>query len=1021
MWLHLQVYTCVSCPAEGSAASRRRTAHVDVLPVATRRQRQNNHQPTGYHLGPAKRRVPLASQVRGTCLFQPLSRIHLALHEAMTLIRRKIVLYAAGAVMLVLALLVVLPFIFRDRIAARLQTEISRSMQAEVSWSGVRLSLLRGFPYASLRLDNLVVQGRDRFAGETLANVSRFRLAVDLPSLVRSVRGTGPLVIRSVEIDRPTLRLLVLEDGSANWDIFGERADTTAGPASPLALKLRRFEIREGSVSFDDRQTGLAASVTGLRQSLSGDFGQARFTLGSRTDAEAVSLRFAGVPYLSQVRTVVDAELDMDLAGGTLALRRTDIRLNDLMLALAGSVGLGEDSLALDLAFHTPGTAFQEILSLVPAIYRQDFAELRAAGTMAVTGSVRGAYGPTAFPALALQARVENGWFQYPDLPLPARDVFLDLSLHNPGGDPDHTVVSLRRFQVVIGNDPIEGSFSMRTPVSDPAVEFALRGRLDLADLNRTLKLPGAEELVGTLAADASMKARYSDVDGQRYDRVHAEGFVRAAQVAIRMEDLPHALQVAEGQLRFTPQYAELASFQGRIGSSDLAMTGRLDNLLGFAFRDEELRGQARITSSFFDLNEWRSGDGELDAVLVPRNLDLSLVADVQRLAFLDLDLRDAHGSLRIKGQRATLEDFRMAVFGGTMAVTGFYETITPERPTFDVGLRLAAINVAEAAGGVATVRSLAPVARYADGRVSTELRLRGALGSDMTPELGVLSGRGYFESAGLVLQGFPVMERLADVLKTEALRNPGLAGFRSSFTIDEGRLHVSPFDVRLGQFAATVSGSHGFDESLDYALALQVPASTLGSEANRAVAALASQAGRVGLGFQPADVISLGVRLGGTVRNPAVATDFRGTTTTAAQQVASAIREEGNRRIEAVGERVDGALNDARRRSEAEARRILEEAERQGTRLRAEAEPLAEAVRREGYEQADALVARANNPAARVAAQAGANRLRRESDEKADRIVREADLRADALLSQARTRAEALTQPDGPAQPPGS
>jgi uncharacterized protein involved in outer membrane biogenesis len=924
---------------------------------------------------------------------------------------RRIALFGAGAIVLALALLVILPFVFRDRIAARVQAEINRSIEADVSWSGVGLSLLRNFPNASLRLDHLAVEGRDRFAGDTLAHVSSFRLALDLPSVIRNLRGNGPLIVRSVEIDRPTLRLLVLEDGSANWDILGEREDTAAGTTSPLALKLRRFEIRDGNLAFENRQAGLAATVTGLRQSLTGDFAQNRFTLGSRTDAQAVSLRFAGVPYLNQVRTVVAAALDVDLDGGTIGVDKADIRLNDLMLALSGSVGLGEDSTALDLAFGTPGTAFQEILSLVPAVYRQDFAALRASGTMAVSGWVRGAYGPTAFPALALRASVENGWFQYPDLPLPARDVFLDLSLDNPGGDPDRTVVDLRRFHVVVGNDPVEGSFSMRTPVSDPAVQLAVRGRLDLADLNRTLKLPGAEELVGTLAADARMAARLSDIDGQRYDRVHAEGYVSAAQVTVRTEDLPHALQIAEGQLRFTPRYAELASFRGRIGSSDVAMTGRLDNLLGYALRDEELRGEARIASTFFDLNEWRSGDGELDAVLVPGNLDFSLAAEVERLAFLELDLRDARGSLRIQGQRATLEDFRMAVFGGTMAVSGFYETTTPQRPTFDVELGLAAIDVAQAAGAVATMRALAPVARYAEGRLTTELRLNGALDNDMTPVLGALSGRGAFESAGLALQGFPVLERLADVLKTETLRNPRLADIRSSFTIHDGRLHVSPFDVRLGQFAATVAGSHGFDESLDYSLALQVPASALGPDASRAMTALASQAGRVGLGFQPAEVITLGVRLGGTVRSPSVATDFQGTTATVAQQAGAALREEGNRRLEAVGERVDASLAESRQRAEAEARRILEEAERQAARLRAEAVPVAEAVRREGYEQADALVARAGNPAARIAAQAGANRLRRETDEQADRIVREADLHAETLLSQARTQADALTR----------
>jgi hypothetical protein len=557
----------------------------------------------------------------------------------------------------------------------------------------------------------------------------------------------------------------------------------------------------------------------------------------------------------------------------------------------------------------------------------------------------------------------------------------------------------------------------MRTPISDPDVDLALRGRLDLADLNRTLKFSGAEELAGVLAADATMRARLSDVDAGRYDRVHAAGFASASQVTVRMEDLPHALRIEEGTLRFSPTHAELASFQGRIGSSDLRMTGRLDNLLGFVLRDEELRGEARLASSFFDLNEWRSDEGKLEAVIVPANLDLALAAEVDRLAFADMDLRRARGALRIRGQRAMLDDFRMEAFGGSVAVTGFYETTTPARPTFDLGLRLAGIDVHEAAERVLTVRTLAPVARYAQGRITTDLRLNGALGSDMTPVFEELSGRGSFESAGVSLQGFPAFDRLAEVLRTETLRNPTLQDVRSSFTVENGRLHVSPFAMRIDRFAATVSGSHGFDQSLDYVLGFQVPASLLGADANRAVTALAAQAGRVGMAFQPAEVISLGVRLGGTVGRPSVSTDFRGTSATAAQQAGTALREEADRRVEALTERATAALDEGRLRAEAEARRILEEAERQAARLRAEAEPIAEALRREGYEQADALVARAGNPAARVAAQAGANRLRREADDGAQRVLREADTRAEALLADARRRADALAG-SGPAAP---
>jgi hypothetical protein len=921
----------------------------------------------------------------------------------MTVSRRRLALYAAGTTLLVLAALVLLPFLFRDRIAARMQVEASRLVAADVRWSTVGVSLIRDFPRASLRLGDLVVTGRDGFEGDTLASVAGLRVAVDLGSALRALRGTGPLVVHSVQLDRPALRMIVLEDGTANWQVF-DRADPSP-ESNAVDFSLRRLEIRDGAVRYEDREAGLVSSAAGISHRLTGDFRKSRFSVSTRTTASSVSLRFAGVPYLGQADARVDAVVDVDTESGLVTLRDAEIRLNELLLALTGSVRQLGEAVELDLAFDSPNSAFQEILSLVPVMYRNDFAELQAAGTMSVRGTVRGRYGPGDFPALA----VRDGRFQYPDLPLPARDVALDLSVRNPGGDADHTVVELKRFTVTIGTDPVEGSFVMRTPVSDPAVQAAVRGRLDLAELGRTVKLPRTDELAGALAADASVRARLSDLDAERYEQVHADGFFRATGVVVRTEGIPHAVQVDEGELRFSPRHAELTAFRGRIGSSDLEMTGRLDNLLGFALRDEELRGEARLASTFFDLDEWRSDEGEMEAVRVPRNLDLGLVADVQRLAFAGLDMRHARGSLRVRDSRATLDAFQMEIFGGSMAVTGYYETADPARPTFDVDLRLLGVDVAQAAAGAATVRALVPVARFAQGRVAADLRLHGAMGTDMTPEFEVLAGRGSFQTTGVALHGFPALERLSDLIRTEPLRHPALSDIRSTFTIQGGRLHVAAFDVRLGQFSSRVSGSHGFDDSLDYTLALQLPASAIGADATRAIGALAERAGRVGFAFQPADVITLGVQLGGSITSPSITTDLRESATSLAQQTRTALQDEADRHVDAVAERVDAALEDSRRRAEAEARRILESAERQADRIRAEAVPLSEAVRREGAEQADALLARATNPAARLAAQAGANRLRREADEKADRILREADLRADAIVLEARRQADML------------
>jgi uncharacterized protein involved in outer membrane biogenesis len=903
------------------------------------------------------------------------------------------VLAIAGTLtVLLLALLVVLPLLFRDRIAQRVKAEANQSLDARIDWRDLGLTFFRNFPNLTVRLDDFTAAGAGRFEGDTLASIRHLRVVLDLASVVGNQLGGGdrPIVVRSIELDQPRLNLIALEDGTANWDITKKTPAAEPEPqaASPMAVSLRRFEIRDAAVSFDNRQAGLAASLKGFHQSLKGDLSRDLVTIETRARSDEVSLTFAGIPYLNRVKLDVTADVRADLAGKSFTLENGEIRLNDLQLGLSGSANAAGEDIGLDLTFEAPSTNFRHILSLVPAIYAHDFQSVKTSGTIAVSGRVKGAYGDKAFPSFALNAKVDNGAFQYPDLPLPARDIFVDLAITNPGGDADSTVVRLERFQVRVGRDPIKAGLVLRTPVSDPDVDLHLTGKLDLGDVRRTMKLEGIDELTGTVAADAAVRTRMSFLDKKQYDKVAARGSIDVGNLKVKGADLPHPLTIQEASIRLAPQKAELKSFKGTIGSSDLQASGSLDNLLGFVLRDDVLRGSATVRSRRFNLDEWRSGEGDLQIIPVPPNIDFGLDATVAELSYDKLKMTNARGKLRVKGQRITLEDFRMNTLGGEIGVTGFYETTNPAKPTFDAGLKMTKIDIPSAFEAFTTVRLLAPVAKYARGDFSTDLRLNGALGKDMTPLFAGLDGRGTLQTTQLVLQDFPALAKMVDLTKLQFLDNPTLRSLRTAFQIRDGRLHVDPFAVNLGSTTMNVAGSNGLDQSMAYNLGLRVPRSELGEEANRAVAGLVSRAGGAGIDLQAGQEIELGIQLGGTVTSPSVKIGAGSAVTSAKEGVEQAVREGVSQKVSA------------------EATRLVQEAEQRAAGIRQEARTLAEKVKREGYQQADALTEKASNPILRAAAKPAADKLRKETDEKAAGIIREGDQRADNVVAEARGQA---------------
>ncbi|MBW8770768.1 MAG: hypothetical protein JF589_13515 [Gemmatimonadetes bacterium] len=877
----------------------------------------------------------------------------------------RIAAVAASSVAAVLVLLAALPLVFGDRIAQRVQVEVNRNVNARVSWRHAGLSFFRHFPNLSLTLDDLSIAGVGRFQHDTLAAVPHLRVVLDLGSVLRNVTGNATLVVRAVQLDRPRLALITLEDGATNWDIVKKVTPPQQDPGpKPFAVSLKKFGIADAHVLYDDRQSKLKATLAGYDQSLEGDLSQDRVTLASRSSIDTASVTFAGVPYLNRVRVALATEVNADFVAKSYALQN-----------------------------------FRSILSLVPAVYAHDFDKVHTSGVIGVDGRVKGEYGDGAFPAFAINAKVNDAAFKYDDLPLAARSIFLDLSLTNPGGSADNTVVKLDRFRLVVGNNPIEARMSMRTPVSDPDVDARVTGRLDLADLKRTVKLEGVDELSGTLAADAAVQTRLSAVQKKQYDKVGASGTLDIANLTVKGKALPHPLAIQKASLALAPQRAQLKSFAGTIGSSDIQASGTLDNLLAFALRGDTLQGTATVRSNHFDLNEWKSDDSELEIIPVPPKLDLTLDATVASLAYGTLKMSDAHGRVRVKNQRATLEGFQVTTLGGQIGVDGFYETTHPDKPTFDVALKLTKVDIPSAFKALVTVQTLAPAARYAAGNVTTDMKLSGALGKNMLPLFASLSGGGTMETSQLAVHDFPVMNKIAEKTKLAFLNDPTLQPLKAAFDIRDGRLFVKPFDAKLGGATMKVSGSNGLDQSLAYTLDLHVPRALAGGAANQAFDGLVQQAGRARVDLAAAPELPFAIKVSGTVTKPQVTADLGGAASSATSAVTTAVQKAADEKVSA-----------AKEKASAEATRMVQEAEQQAANIKQDARTLADTVKAKAYRQADSLVARATNPLLKVAAKPAGDKLRKEADDKAAKLVREADQRADSLVSAAKEKASKLS-----------
>ena len=891
---------------------------------------------------------------------------------------KKFVKTAALAVAVLLLAALVAPTLLRGKIAAIVKREANAALRAELDFDRLDISLLRHFPNASLELKGLRLSGVDAFAGDTILAARRISVVVSPLSLL----GDGGFEVRKILLDRPAVHGRKLADGSVNWDIAvpsdqPEAADEAADAPSSFRLSVRDFRIDGAEVRYDDDSSRMHFSVAPLSLRLRGDLSAARSDLELALTAEGLRLVSGGIPLLSGAEAELDAVIGADLEAGRYTFSRNRLRLNAIEVGLDGWVELRDEAVAMDLRAGCDEVQFKEVLSLVPAFYTREFRNLSASGALAMDLWARGELRDGRLPAFGFSTSVTDGSFRYSSLPKAVTDIQIALSVANPGGGMDATVVDLSRFGLKMAGNSLSATFRATSLASDPAFSAAVDGVVDLGAVREVYPLERGVELAGRIMADLKASGRMSDIEAQRYEKLGAAGRFVVEGVTLTLPDLPE-VHVRRAAATITPQAMTLGECGVTMGGSDLAANGQLTNYLGYLLRGDVLAGRLYVKSELLDLNEIlaaapgqpadgaetsadaadASADAATRAPEVPRNLDLSLHTDLRRILFQKMTISDLQGEMRVAGGTLSLQRLAMGLFGGKASVSGSYSTAAgAASPELKLSMNFSDASFQRTFEQLDAVQRLAPLFAKTGGTYGMTIDLRTPLDASMSPVMERFDATGEIRSADVRIQNIEAFDALAKALGNDALRRIEAKDVAIRFAVRNGRIATEPFDLRMGGVSMNLAGSTGLDQTIDYTARVQLPSGAAG-----------------GL------VEKIGVNIGGTFSSPKITLGGK-------EAAEEAVKNVVDRQIE----KLTGSKS------------LSEEVERQAERLRAEAAAAGEKLVRAAEEQRQKLVdgAESKGALAKVAARKAGDKLVEEAQKQAEKLRTEAERQIEKLTAE--------------------
>ncbi|MDR0559647.1 MAG: AsmA family protein [Prevotellaceae bacterium] len=771
-------------------------------------------------------------------------------------------------VLLLILALFLAPVLFKDKLTGMAKNMINSNLNAVVDFRDVDISLFRNFPKITVSLNDLSVVSR----GDTLASVASFDAGVNLMSYIRK----GVIDLNLIEINRPRIHAKVFADNSANWDIAKpseKTSETETADSADFKVSIERFSIKDGSVMYEDLAGNMLAVIKTVNFDLSGDMSSHLTSLNINASIDGINVANNGTIYAFDLFSL-SGKLGADLDKMLFVLNGTEINLNRIALLADGSVQIGNNNdISVNITYKAKVASLKTLVEIIPATILPDVKNLGVKGSMTFQGWVKGLYSDKSMPEIWAELDVENGYLKYPQLPESVNNINISAKALLDMNRDANTNIDVKRFHFEVGGNPFDFSTNITTPMTDPNIKAQAKGKLDFASIKSALPLEGID-LKGVLTANVDFAGKMSHIEKGEYERLNLAGNVSLTGFTAVTEDLPLPLDISDAGLEFTPRYVNLSKLNAKIGESDINASGKLENFLNYAFKNETLKGNLQLSSNYLNCNQLMSSTGSssgskvdtstLSVIVLPSNVDFSINAAIDKILYDNLTLKNAKADVSVKDHALNINSLSAGFAGGQIQLAGKYKAENTSSALANMDMKLSDIHVKEAVSSFAMFEKALPLLKELDGKMSLDFNFSDSFDQNMSPVMLMLNAVGNIRSDSLKILNSNTLNKITSLVGLKEKSNI-LKNLNANFAISNGKIGITPFPVTVGGISLMIGGDYGLDESLNMQVDMKVPAAQITGAVNDLVSKISGSKSNV----ITSNTVNIGVAVGGTVKSP--------------------------------------------------------------------------------------------------------------------------------------------------------
>lgn len=411
-------------------------------------------------------------------------------------ILKKAAICIATLFLLLIIVLTIVPYFFKDEITDKIESLANEKLDAEVRFDEIGFSAFKHFPAIILYAKNIrIINKKFQFTSSNVVKAETVAVGVNFYSLLK-----GKIVLDAVYLDDANLNLEIDSKGHANFNIV--KPSKTPLDTTQTEFKIKKVIINKTNIVYNDKSTHLKFKVQDLDYKGTGDLSADFFDLNSNVKIKSFDFNVNGIDYVRSKPINAEIITYIDTKALKFKFERNAIRIKNFPFSFNGYFAFIKGGYDFDLRMYSKNSTLEEMLSLVPPTYDQWREQMTITGNINFGIFARGKYmqDQSEKPIVSADLQINGGTIAYKKIKDPLKNINItakalvkDLDINKLKFDLNNLSFNLDEKKTTV-NFHSEGFRKLK-------IKTAIKSNLDAAKFKEALNL-NQNDIRGDIAID---------------------------------------------------------------------------------------------------------------------------------------------------------------------------------------------------------------------------------------------------------------------------------------------------------------------------------------------------------------------------------------------------------------------------------------------------------------------------------------------------------------------------------------